>query len=137
MDFVIDGVGGLYIGQGFCALKAGGKLAEYAYPNFKGMLAGLLKLKLLHLFSNGKYGEFYGISTGYKKDKTNIQEDMESLFHLLKDGKINPIISERSIQLFRKDFQFLKRQKRIQCLSLVRYQEKSCWLRQIMVVFPC
>ena len=95
MDFVIDGVGGLYIGQGFCALKAGGKLAEYAYPNFKGMLAGLLKLKLLHLFSNGKYGEFYGISTGYKKDKTNIQEDMESLFHLLKDGKINPIISER------------------------------------------
>ena len=95
LDFVIDGVGGMYIGQGFCALKAGGKLAEYAYPNFKGMLSGLLKLKLLNLSPNGKYCKFYGISASYKKDKTNIQEDMESLFHLLKDEKINPIISER------------------------------------------
>jgi len=95
LDFVIDGVGGHYIGKGFCTLKAGGKLAEYAYPSFKGMLAGFLKLKLLNLSPNGKQADFYGISASYKKDKTNIQKDMESLFHLLKDGKINPIISER------------------------------------------
>jgi len=95
LDFVIDGVGGEYIGKGFCTLKAGGKLVEYAYPNFKGMLTGLLKLKLLNLSPNGKQGEFYGISASYKKDKTNIHEDMESLFHLLRDRKIKPIISER------------------------------------------
>jgi NADPH:quinone reductase-like Zn-dependent oxidoreductase len=95
LDFVIDGIGGQSIGQGFCTLKKGGKLVEYAYPNFKGMLAGILKLKLLNLSPNGKKGEFYGISANYKKDKTSIHEDMESLFSLLKDGKINPIISER------------------------------------------
>jgi len=95
LDFVIDGIGGHYIGQGFCTLKAGGKMAEYAYPNFKGMLAGLLKLKLFNLSPKDKLGEFYGISASYKKDKTSIQEDLESLFDLLKDGKIKPIISER------------------------------------------
>lgn len=95
LDFVIDGVGGHYIGKGFCTLKAGGKLAEYAYPSFTGMLAGLLKLKLFDLFPNGKQGEFYGISASYKKDKTSILEDMDSLFELLKEGKIKPVISER------------------------------------------
>mgnify|MGYP001362504186 CR=1 FL=1 len=95
LDFVIDGIGGQYIGQGFCALKAGGKLGEYGYPNFKGLLTGFLKLKLLNLSPNGKQGYFYGISASYKKDKTSIQKDLESLFDLLKDGKIKPIISER------------------------------------------
>jgi NADPH:quinone reductase-like Zn-dependent oxidoreductase len=95
LDFVLDGIGRQYIGKGFCSLKAGGKLVEYGYPNFKGMLAGFLKVKLLSLFPNGKKGVSYGISASYKKDKTSILEDMQSLFDLLKDGKIKPIISER------------------------------------------
>ena len=59
------------------------------------MLAGFLKLKLLSLSPNGKKGYSYGISANYKKDKTSIHEDMVSLFNLLKDEKIKPIIAER------------------------------------------
>jgi NADPH:quinone reductase-like Zn-dependent oxidoreductase len=95
VDFVIDGIGGQYIGHGFCTLNAGGKLVEYAYPNFRGMLAGLIKLKLLSLSPNGKQGYFYGISANYKKDKISIHEDMESHFDLLNDKKIKPIIAGR------------------------------------------
>ena len=95
LDCVIDGIGGQYIRQGFDILKKGGRLVEYAYPDFKGMLSGLLKLKLLNLTPNGKSGEFYGISANYKKDKTTIHDDLEELFNLLKDGKIKPTISKR------------------------------------------
>jgi NADPH:quinone reductase-like Zn-dependent oxidoreductase len=95
LDYVIDGIGGQYIDIGFSLLHAGGKLVEYGYPNFKGMLAGLLKLKWLSLSPYGKKGYSYGISANYKKDKTSIHEDMESLFNLLKDEKIKPIIAEK------------------------------------------
>ena len=93
LDYVIDGIGRQYIKKGFQVLKKGGTLIEYGYPNFYGMLFGLLKLKLLNLFPNAKKGRFYGISANYKKDKTSIHKDMQSLFELLKDGKIKPTIS--------------------------------------------
>lgn len=95
LDYVLDGIGGSYINKGFRLLKRGGKLVEYGYPNFKGMLKGLLKLKLLSLLPNGKKGEFYGISANYNKDKTQIHEDMTTLFQLLKAEKIQPLITER------------------------------------------
>lgn len=95
LDYVIDAIGGRNINLGFSLLKKGGRLAEYGYPNFRGMLLGLLKIKVLNLLSSERKGVFYGISASYKKDKTTIHEDMRSLFKLLEDGKIKPIIAER------------------------------------------
>jgi len=95
LDYVIDGIGGPYINKGFALLKKGGTLVEYAYPNFIGMLTGLIKLSLFNLYPNGKKGKFYGISNNYKKDKKTVIEDMQLLFELLKEGKIKPLISER------------------------------------------
>ena len=95
LDFVFDGIGKSYIKKGFSLLKKGGKLVEYGYPNFLGMLSGVFKIMLLNIFPNGRNAEFYGISGIYKKDKSTILDDLEKLLSLLKDKKIKPIISNR------------------------------------------
>ena len=95
LDFVFDGLGKSYIDIGFQLLKKGGKLIEYGYPNFLGMLSALIKAKWLTLLPNGKSVDFYGISANYKKDKSSILEDLTKLFVLLKEDKIHPKISHR------------------------------------------
>ncbi|MEQ8945966.1 MAG: medium chain dehydrogenase/reductase family protein [Balneola sp.] len=95
LDLVFDGVGNSYINKGFSLLKKGGKLVEFGYPNFLGMLTGMFKIMLLNSYPNGRKAEFYGISEKYKKDKSTILYDLEQLLSLLKEGKINPIISHR------------------------------------------
>lgn len=95
LDYVIDGVGQQYINKGFSLLKDGGRLVEYGYPSFMGMLFGIVKIKLLSWAPNGKQGEFYGISAQYKKDKATLHADMRTLFDLLKKGKIKPLIAKR------------------------------------------
>lgn len=95
MDYVVDGVGGNSIQMGYRALKRGGKLVEYAYPNFIGMLLGLLKIKWKNLIPDGKNGVFYGISASYQKDRAQILGDLSIIFDLLKSGKINPLVDKQ------------------------------------------
>ncbi|AUC75887.1 medium chain dehydrogenase/reductase family protein [Olleya sp. Bg11-27] len=95
LDFVFDGIAKSYIDKGFSLLKKGGKLVEFGYPSFLGMLSSLFKIILLNSFPNGRNAEFYGISGAYKKDKSTILYDLEALLTLLKDKKIKPIISTR------------------------------------------
>lgn len=95
LDFVFDGIAKSYINKGFSLLKKGGKLVEFGYPSFLGMLSGLFKIMLLNSFPNGRNAELYGISGAYKKDKSTILYDLEKLLSLLKDKKIKPIISTR------------------------------------------
>ncbi len=95
LDFVFDGIGKSYIKKGFSLLKKGGKLVEYGYPDFSGMLLGIFKTMLLNSLPNGRDAQFYGISGIYKKDKSTILHDLEKLLLLLKDKKIKPIISNR------------------------------------------
>lgn len=95
LDFVIDGIGGKYIDQGFKVLKPRGILAEYGYPNFLGMITGIIKINIRNLIPNSKKGAFYGISANYKKNKKLIHEDLIRLFEMLQSGKINPVISHK------------------------------------------
>lgn len=95
VDYVFEGVGKSYITKGFNQLKKGGKIVAFGYPNFKGMLLGLFKIIFLNAFPNGKKAKFYGISGVYKKDKTTILEDLETLLLMLKEKKISPVISKR------------------------------------------
>ncbi len=95
LDFVFDCVGKSYINKGFSLLKKGGKLVEYGYPNFSGMLLGIFKIILLNALPNSKKAEFYGISGIYKKDKSTILTDLKKLLSLLKEKKIKPIINSR------------------------------------------
>jgi NADPH:quinone reductase-like Zn-dependent oxidoreductase len=95
LDFVFDGIGKSYIGKSFSLLKKRGKLVEYGYPDFQGMIRGLLKIGFLNALPNNRKAEFYGISGSYKKNRSIILNDLESLFVLLKENKIKPIISKR------------------------------------------
>ncbi len=94
-DHVIDGIGGEYINHGFNLLRKGGSLVAYGYPHFTGMLVDNVKVRLLSLLPNGKKGSFYGISFTYKKDKASIHEDLRTLFTMLKEQRIKPMISKR------------------------------------------
>ena len=95
LDYVIDGVGGAYIPLGFSLLKQGGRMVGYGFPNFWGMLKGLLQLQGLSLLPNGRKGSFYGISANYRQDKSTIHADLRTLFQLLEAGKIKPLIAKR------------------------------------------
>jgi NADPH:quinone reductase-like Zn-dependent oxidoreductase len=95
LDFVFDGIGKSYIGKSFRLLGYGGKLVEYGYPDFRGMIEGLVKIGFLNAMPNNRKAEFYGISGSYKKNRSTILNDLESLFVLLKDKKIKPLISKR------------------------------------------
>lgn len=95
LDFVFDAVGKSYINKGFSLLKNGGKLVSFGYPNFLGMLSGVLKIMLLNAYPNGKNAESYGISEIYKKNNSTILSDLKKLLTLLSEKKINPIINTR------------------------------------------
>lgn len=95
LDFVFDGIGNSYINKCFRLLRKGGKLVEFGYPNFLGMLKGYLKIMLLNWIPNGKSASFYGISGTYAKDPSSILADIKTLLSLLETRQINPIISHR------------------------------------------
>lgn len=95
LDFIFDSVGGLNINKSFRVLSKRGKLIEYGYPSFIGLLKGLIRMKLLNILPNGKTGEFYGISSNYKKNNQSILEDIATLFNLLKSKKIKPVVNKR------------------------------------------
>lgn len=92
LDFVFDGIGGSNINRSFKILRKGGKLVEYGYPNFSGMLNGFLKISLLNILPNGKKTEFYGISGSYKKNRGTILEDIATLLELLSKKQIKPVM---------------------------------------------
>jgi len=96
VDFVFDGVGGAYIKKSFSMLRPGGRLIEYGFPSFSGLLAGLMKLFFLNAVPHsGKRGEFYGISASYRRNKQPVLDDMATLFALLEQKKIKPVIAKR------------------------------------------
>lgn len=95
IDFVFDGIGGNYIPRAFKVLRRGGKLVEYGNSGFMALLLDLLKLQILNWLPNGKLGEFYGITGIYRKDKRPFMEDLPTLFRLLQEGKLKPIISAK------------------------------------------
>jgi NADPH:quinone reductase-like Zn-dependent oxidoreductase len=59
LDFVIDGIVGSNIYKSYSILRTGGKLVEFGYPNFFGMLKGLSLNKLLNILADKKKGELY------------------------------------------------------------------------------
>ncbi len=54
----------------------------------------LAQVQVWRLLSNGKSGEFYGITALYRKDKTSFFEELPVLFKLLEEGKLKPVIGQ-------------------------------------------
>jgi NADPH:quinone reductase-like Zn-dependent oxidoreductase len=95
LDFVFDGIGGVYIKKSFAILHRGGVLVEYGFSlkSFSYFIQ-----TLYYMFSGipkGLKAKGYGISASYKMNKKPILEDISSLFNLLENKKIKPLIYKR------------------------------------------
>jgi len=93
LDYIFDGMGGDYLKRAFPLLRRGGVLVEYANPlSFGGILRSLGWVLVLSLLPNGRRVKGYGagMSLFYRKP---FLEDWATLFRLLQEGKIRPVIS--------------------------------------------
>ena len=95
LDAVFDGMGMEYFKRAFSVLGRGGTLVGYGNPlSFSGMLKLLGQVVLFTLLPNGKSAKYYG--TGVNRfNKGPFMEDWKTLFNLLEDGKIKPIIMKK------------------------------------------
>jgi NADPH:quinone reductase-like Zn-dependent oxidoreductase len=95
LDAVFDGMGGDSFRRGYSLLRRGGKLVCYGNPlGILGMLKFLGQTVLYNLLPNGKSAAGYGTGLSqFRRDP--FLEDWATLFKLLEDGKIDPVIAGR------------------------------------------
>jgi NADPH:quinone reductase len=94
LDAVFDGIGGDYIKRAFALLHRGGVLVEYGNPlGIRRLLRGLAKMLVLNLLPNGKRVKPYGATASLPFNRKPFLEDWAMLFHLLQEGKIQPVIT--------------------------------------------
>lgn len=95
LDIVLDGMAGNCFRRGFSALGRGGTLVGYGNPlSVSGMFRMLGQVALFSLSPNGKVAKYY--STGKSLlNRRPFLEDWATLFQLLHEGKIKPIIAAR------------------------------------------
>lgn len=100
VDAVFDHIGGEHYKRSFQTLAQGGKLVAYGFYNAtlgKGGSVPLdfIKLGLWNLLPNGRSADFYSIGSWRKKHPDWFRLDLTQLFHLLDEGKIQPVIWKR------------------------------------------
>lgn len=95
LDAVFDGVGGDYIRRGFSLLRRGGTFVAYANPlSLSRTFRMLGRVVLLNLLPNGRSATYY--STGKSRlNRRPFLEDWATLFGLLEEGRIKPVIIKR------------------------------------------
>ncbi len=93
LDAVFDGMGGDSFRRGYSLLRRGGKLVCYGNPlGILGLLKFLGQIVLYNLLPNGRSAAGYG--TGLSQFKRGpFLEDWATLFQLLEEGKIDPVIA--------------------------------------------
>jgi NADPH:quinone reductase-like Zn-dependent oxidoreductase len=95
LDAVFDGMVWGYLDRGFSLLRRGGAWVQYGNPlSFSGLLRLLAKLILFNLLPNGRSLKLYGTTTS-KLGRRPFLEDWATLFKLLEEGKIRPIIMKK------------------------------------------
>ncbi len=100
VDAVFDPIGGNNFKQSFRTLRRGGKLVAYGFYNAvlgKGGSIPLdfIRLKLWNFLPNGRSTAFYSISALRQKQPDWFIEDLTTLFNLLVQNNIKPIIAAR------------------------------------------
>lgn len=95
LDAVFDGMAGDYFKRGFSILRRGGTIVGYGNPlGYSGMFKMLGEVALFNLLPNGKSAKVY--STGVSRiNRAMFLEDWATLFRLLEEGKIKPIIHKK------------------------------------------
>ncbi len=100
VDAVFDPIGGKNFKKSLKSLNKGGKMVAYGFYNAvmeKGASVPLDFLRLIawNILPNGKSTVFYSIGAMRKKHPEWFKEDLISLFHLLAENKIKPVIAEQ------------------------------------------
>jgi NADPH:quinone reductase-like Zn-dependent oxidoreductase len=98
VDLTLDGLGGKYVGHCVSATKKGGTVVCYGFSGAqKDNLAVTLGMGALFAGAplRGRHGKFYGITLLYRKDPQPLREDLATLFQLLADKKLSPVIAAR------------------------------------------
>jgi NADPH:quinone reductase-like Zn-dependent oxidoreductase len=97
LDVILDGMMRLEtIQQGLSLLRRGGRMVSFgepaSLPELFRILGTLLKVNLL---PDGKSFKLYGTSSYFLFDRRPFLEDWVTLFRLLGEGKIKPVIAAR------------------------------------------
>ncbi|MEC9491943.1 medium chain dehydrogenase/reductase family protein [Flexistipes sp.] len=100
IDAVFDPIGGDNLKRSFSVLGHSGKLVSYGfYDSVLGKGGNIpldfLRLKLWNIFPNHRSTSFYSIGATRKNHPDWFSEDLTTLFGLLKDGRISPVIGLR------------------------------------------
>ncbi len=95
VDCVFDAVGGANIGPCIGALRRGGLVVGFGYLGAPGALSKLAMFCNLFVGARlrGRRGDFYGITTLYRKDPKPLREDLPKIFALLAEKKIDPLVT--------------------------------------------
>jgi NADPH:quinone reductase-like Zn-dependent oxidoreductase len=95
LDAVFDGMVWGYLDRGFPLLRRGGTWVQYGNPlSFSGLWRLLIKLVLLNLRPDGRSLKLYGTTTS-KFGRGRYLEDWVTLFRLLEEDKIEPVIMKK------------------------------------------
>lgn len=93
IDFVFNGMGPEYFERGLAVLRRGGVLVHYGGPqSFGSFLLLVAKLLFYNVLPNGKRIVGYGTHRG---EIASFLQDWNTLFHMLRDGRIKPLIAAR------------------------------------------
>jgi len=95
LDAVFDGMGGDYFTRGYSVLGRGGTLVGYGNPlSVSRTLKHLGQVVLFNLLPDGKSASYYGTGAS-RLNRRPFLEDWATLFKLLEEGKIKPIIAAK------------------------------------------
>ncbi len=105
VDAVFDAIGGKHFDRSFACLRPGGVLIGYGSQTMatggESLISaglGLLRLKLWGAFGflfRGRRALWYSITDRRRTHPEEFRADMTTLFELLRDGAIHPIVVER------------------------------------------
>lgn len=95
LDAVFDGMVWGYLDRGFSLLRRGGTWVQYGNPlSFSGLLRLLARLVMLNVLPDGRSLKLYGTTTS-KFGRGRYLEDWATLFRLLEERKIEPVIMKK------------------------------------------
>jgi NADPH:quinone reductase-like Zn-dependent oxidoreductase len=105
VDIAFDAIGGAHFSRSFACLAPGGLLVGYGSQTMatgrESLIAaglGLVRLKMwsaLSFLFNGRSAVFYSITARRSNHPEEFKADMATLFQLLLDGAIHPVVIER------------------------------------------